>query len=136
MSEVMEAPAPKTYSTALGDDIDRVNKLWDVVKALEEKVKEAKAIADEHERLLFERMEQEKTTLARGSKARASIKESIVPKVENWDDFYRFIHRNNAYHLLERRAAAAPYRELLAQRKNGVPGVVPYTKRTITITAI
>jgi predicted metal-binding protein len=83
------------------------------------------------------RLEAEGIDGARGKLASVGINESIVPTVEDWDEFYRFIHRNKGYHLLERRAAAGAYRELLEQRKGKpVPGVVPFKKRTLSLRTV
>jgi hypothetical protein len=46
----------------------------------------------------------------------------VVPKVVDWDAFYRYIERNQAFHMLERRPARAAFRELHEAHKL-VPGV-------------
>ena len=46
----------------------------------------------------------------------------IVPKVVDWDAFYGYINRNQAYHMLERRPSRAAFRELYEAHKP-VPGV-------------
>ncbi len=130
----VEAPAPVTYDTPLGDDIDRLYALKEAAERADEAAAEKWKVYDEFEARLFARMDNEKTTLSRGGKARASVKEAIVAKVVNWDEFYRFIGRNKAFHLLQRRVSDPAYRELLEQRKNGVPGVEPFTKRSLSVT--
>jgi hypothetical protein len=64
-----------------------------------------------------------------------SITESVRPSVENWDDFYRFIHRHKYYHLLDRRPSVTGCRELF-ETKGNIPGVVPFTKRKINLRSI
>ena len=46
----------------------------------------------------------------------------IVPKVVDWDAFYGYIYKNQAYHMLERRPSRAAFRELYEAHKP-VPGV-------------
>jgi len=46
----------------------------------------------------------------------------IVPKVVDWDAFYGYINRNQAFHMLERRPSRAAFRELYEAHKP-VPGV-------------
>lgn len=61
----------------------------------------------------------------------ASITETVVASVKDWDAFYRFIHQHEAFHLLERRPANAAYRELL-QHGQTIPGVISFTKRGLS----
>lgn len=118
----------------IGEEIDHLWKLREDIRVLEDKIKEKKAVLEEKSDALMARLRTEGMDMARGQRATVSIKETVVPQVENWDEYYRFIRRNNAFHLLERRAAAAPYRELLEDRKGKpIPGVVPWTKRTLNL---
>lgn len=57
--------------------------------------------------------------------------ESIVPQVTDWDAFYAYIKRSNYFHLLERRPASAGCRELF-ETKGKIPGVVPFTKVSLS----
>ena len=122
---------------SLGEEIDRLWELRERIRKLEDKVKEEKTIFDARQAALMTRIEEEGVAGAQGARAKVSVSTTTVPQVENWDEFYRYIHRNSAYHLLERRPAAAPYRELLATRKGKpVPGVVPFVKRTLNLRTV
>ena len=46
----------------------------------------------------------------------------IVPKVVDWEAFYGYIGKNQAWHMLERRPSRAAFRELYEAHKP-VPGV-------------
>ena len=46
----------------------------------------------------------------------------IVPKVVDWDQFYGYIKRHEAFHMLERRPSRGAFRELHEAHKV-VPGV-------------
>lgn len=70
-------------------------------------------------------MEQAKT-----KEGTASINETVLPQVVDWDAFNAHILENEALFLLQRRPAAAAYRELLDSGEK-VPGVEPYTQRSI-----
>lgn len=61
-----------------------------------------------------------------------SIGENILPQVVDWDAFGEHIIQNDALYLLQRRPAAAAYRELLESGET-VPGVEPYTQRQINL---
>lgn len=121
----------------LGQEIDRLFEIREKIKTIEAKAKELQVVFDAREKALLERLEAEAVTGSRGSKASVSISDSIVPQVENWEEAWAYIHRNKAYHLIKRSMNAAAYRELLEQRKGKpVPGVVPWTKRTMKLTAV
>ena len=116
----------------IGDQIDRLYELREEIRALTKKADELKAEKAKLEASLIEQMEDQGVDRISGTLATVSIGESDVPQVEDWDKFHKFIRRNNAFYLLESRAAAAPYRELIASRgKRPVPGVVTFTKCTL-----
>jgi len=60
----------------------------------------------------------------------ASIVETILPQVTDWDAFYKYMQDEDALYLLQRRPAAAAFRELNDAGK-AIPGVDPYTQRAI-----
>lgn len=125
----------KKSEQSLGNQIDALIKLRNqkreaeaVVKDLEEKFNAM--MADVQAALESAGLEK-----ASGTLGTASIKKSVVPSVQDWDKFYAFIKKGNLFHLLERRAAAAAYREQLELRKNKpIPGVVSFEKTTVGLT--
>lgn len=129
MSEVIE-------QLTLGAEIDRLYKLRDQIGELKDQLKEMEAVYSARENALAERLDAEGTARATGRLATASISYTVVPQVEDWQAFWDFIHRTKKYELLERRAAARPYRELLEQRKKAIPGVVPFTKRKLNLRTV
>ena len=64
--------------------------------------------------------------------ATVSISETIVPTVEDWTSFHAYIRENNAFFLLNRATNAASYREALGLG-NEIPGVTPFTKRSLSV---
>ena len=63
-----------------------------------------------------------------------SISESVVPHVTDWESVYAFVRESGNFQLFERRASSVAYRELLALRDGEmIPGVEPFTKRTINM---
>lgn len=69
----------------------------------------------------------EKVSTAAGT---ATINETVLPQVIDWDEFYAYMVENDALYLLQKRPAAAAFREM-QESGQSVPGVEPYTKRTI-----
>ena len=70
-----------------------------------------------------------KATTAAGT---AAITKEILPKVEDWDAVYEHIQKTGDFYLLQKRPAAAAFREL-HQSGQTIPGMEPYTKRTISL---
>ena len=61
-----------------------------------------------------------------------SISEQVVGNVEDWEQVYAYIKANDAFYLVQRRLANAAYKELL-DTGDGLPGVVPFTKRSLNM---
>jgi len=61
-----------------------------------------------------------------------SVSEQVVPTVLDWQAVYDYVERTGRFQLFERRMSSAAYRELL-QNDGEVPGVQPFTKRTINM---
>jgi len=118
----------------IGTQIDVLFQTREEIRALNKQIDELKNRKAEIEGSLMDALDAQGIDKSSGAVATASISSTVVPQVEDWDKFYRFIQRNKAMYLLERRPAAAPYRELLEQRQGRVvPGVVSFAKRTINL---
>lgn len=132
MSKVIK---PVVIPDAIGAKIDLRTKLVD-------QHREAQAAADlidaqvkEVESALFEQMEREGTTRGGGKSATVSIVESVVPNVEDWEAFYKYIKRMGYFHLLERRPSVTGCRELF-ETKGKIPGVMPFQKRKLNFSKL
>ena len=79
---------------------------------------------------LLTRLDDQGMEKASTSDGTASISESVLPQVTDWDEFYAYMIKEDSLHLLQRRPAAAAFREL---NDSGfvIPGVESYTQRTI-----
>ena len=62
----------------------------------------------------------------------ASITETVVPQVVDWEAVYEHIKETGDFYLLQKRPAAAAFRELQASGIE-IPGMEPYTKKTISL---
>ena len=126
------ANAKKTK--ALDTMIDDIFDIRNEIKALNKQVDGLKAQKEEMELKLMDMMDAVGTDQSRSSVATATITETIVPQVTDWGVFWKFIMRNKATYLVERRAAAVAFRETLEQRKGRpIPGVSSFTKRAVGI---
>jgi len=62
-----------------------------------------------------------------------SISEQIVPQAEDWDKFYEYVLADKMRFMLLNKALNAPaFREAL-QIEGEIPGLVPFTKRTLSV---
>lgn len=121
-------------TTPIGKQIDNLHELREEIRRTE---KDLNALKDKR-RILEERListlEAQGIEQSRGRVATATISKTIVPNVHDWEEFHQYIVENDAMYLLERRASAAAYRELLEQREGeNIPGVQPFEKTTLSL---
>lgn len=77
--------------------------------------------------LRLDEQDMEKVSTPAGT---ATISETILPQVIDWDAFYQYMIDNDALYLLQKRPAAAAFREMNDSGQT-IAGVEPYTQRTI-----
>lgn len=94
----------------------------------------AEALAEEHkghEQILEEAIlgALKEQGLDKGSHGGFSFgrSETVVPQVQDWDVFHKYIARKKWFHLLERRPSAAACREVF-EMNGAIPGVIPFVK--------
>lgn len=92
-----------------------------------------KELIEEWKSLEFEtiaRLDEQGMEKASAPAGTISINETVLPQVTDWDEFYKYIVDNDAFHMLQKRPAAAAFREL---NDGGfkVGGVEPFTQRSI-----
>lgn len=121
--------------STIGAKIDQLHDLRESKRTLEEQIKEIVGKARELENALMEQMDTEGVSRSTGNSATVSITLSVKPSVDDWDAFYKYIHRMKYYHLLERRPSVTGCRELL-ETKGKIPGIVPFTQRKLNIRSV
>lgn len=121
--------------STIGAKIDRLHDLREQKRDLEAKIKEIVGKASELENALMEQMDAEGVSKSTGNSATVSVTLSVKPSVDDWEAFYKYIHRTKYYHLLERRPSVTGCRELL-ETKGKIPGIVPFTQRKLNIRSV
>ena len=121
--------------STIGAKIDKLHDLRESKRALEEQIKVIVGQASELENALMEQMDTEGVSKSTGNSATVSITLSVKPSVDDWEAFYKYIHRMKYYHLLERRPSVTGCRELL-ETKGKIPGIVPFTQRKLNIRSV
>ena len=79
---------------------------------------------------VFIQLDEQGMEKASTSAGTASINETVLPQVVDWDKFYQYMIDNDSLHLLQKRPAAAAFRELNESGET-IDGVEPYTQRSI-----
>ena len=119
---------------AVGALIDQLYTLRADIRELNNTVNTLKQQKDELELKLIEMLDALGTDQSRSDLATATITETVVPNVEDWEAFYRYVSREKAFFLLERRVSSTAYRDTLQARKGRkLPGVESFTKRTLSL---
>lgn len=126
-----QTPPPET----LGEAIDALQLLKAQRKALEDEAAELAARIKEAEERVIAHMDEQNITGGVGTLARVQIRSSVKPSVKDWDRFYQYIHTHEYYHLLERRPSVTGCREIF-ERDGQIPGVEPFTLRTLHTTSL
>jgi len=128
----MEAITIATPS--LGAQIDALHTVRDAMRALNNDLKILQEEKSVLEAGLLATMDAQGIEQSRGASATATVSKTTVPNVNDWEAFYNFIKVNDAFYLLDRRASAPSYRELLESRDGvPVPGVEPFERTTISL---
>jgi transposase len=91
-------------------------------------VKEWKSLEEE----LLGRLDEQGMLQGKTAAGTASVTEVIVPNVVDWDVLQEHIRKTGDFHLLQKRPAAAAFRELHASGET-IPGMEPFNKRTISL---
>ena len=67
-----------------------------------------------------------------GKVARVSVYSEDIPQVEDWDAFYAFVKKNDAFELLQRRVATMAVTERL-EAKQKIPGVKIFQAKKVSL---
>lgn len=108
----------------------------EVLELIEADLRQAKQELAEAEDELLAAMNDQGTRKVESQGLTITISESIVPTVKDWSAFEKFVLRNKALFLLERRVHTTAWREALEERQGtAIPGVEPYTRIRLSVRA-
>jgi hypothetical protein len=100
--------------------------------------KEADALGDLEKALkehLINNLPMSKATGVAGKIARVTILPKQRPQVQDWDKFYAYIKKNNAFELLQRRTADKAIEERWENKKQ-IPGVEAFAYKSVSINKV
>jgi hypothetical protein len=126
----------------MSEEIAPIRPTSDIIDALVKVRDERRRIADRDKELVAEwksleeellgRLDEQGMLQGKTAAGTATITETIVPNVVDWDELHEHIQETGDFYLLQKRPAAAAFRELHASGKE-IPGMEPFNKRTISL---
>ena len=106
----------------LNDLLSEVTKIRTEIKSVQSEEKLLKAQQRELESQISIRMQEQGLDKISNDICTISLKNEIVPTVEDWDQLHEHIIKTNQFELLQKRMSATAYRELITTGMD-VPGV-------------
>jgi len=84
------------------------------------------------ETLLIKQLDAQGVTKASTDAGTATVNETVLPKVEDWDALYAHLKETDSLYFLQKRVSSAAFRE---QHEAGltVPGIAPFVQRSISL---
>ena len=115
---------------SLGLSIDKCYKQKQKVSTLTGKCNKEKEILSALERDILQRMQKEGLETSGGKLAKITIQDKTFPDVFDWDKFYKYIKKNDAWDMLQKRVSSVAYKARLDDKVK-VPGVKKFTKHSL-----
>jgi len=106
----------------LNDLLAETAKIRKEIKVVQSQEKELKSQQRELESQISIRMQEQGLDKISNDICTISLKNEIVPTVEDWDQLHDHITKTNQFELLQKRVSATAYRELITSGID-VPGV-------------
>ena len=84
------------------------------------------------EALLINQLDAQGVNKASTDAGTATVNETVLPKVEDWDALYAHLKETDSLYLLQKRISSGAFRE---QHQAGlaVPGITPYVQKSISL---
>lgn len=121
----------------LGDIIDELQQVREEQRELSAQIKELNERINVLKADALEQMKRLGIAKASGELATVSVSEIEVPSVTDWTKLMRYIKRESAFHLFERRISKSAWGELVASRQGkAIPGVESFTKVDLNIRSL
>ena len=132
MATVTALRKTKTPPVTIGSLIDGMNGLRELRREIAAQDADLKKQYDAAEAQLLELLDGQNTTKGAGRTASASVSETVVFNTVDWEAFMDYLIKTKQKHLVQRRVSAPAVLELFTL-KGKVPGLEPFTKRSINL---
>lgn len=121
----------------LGAMIDALKKARDNrlerAKEWEAEEKELKATESDLRQRIIAALEKSKQTSGSSETATATITVKLLPRATDWPSIYKYIAKNDAWDLLERRIGKKAFADRLEQGEH-VPGIDVFEEKDLSLT--
>lgn len=128
----------KTDTATLGSLIDKLNKIRDDKRAIQEKLDAKDAEYKELEEVLLGRLAAEGMDKATGKTATISVSSSISFSIKPEEDakFFAWMARTKNFQIMQRRISDPAAREILELKRGEIPGLESFTKKRLNLRSI
>ena len=116
----------------LDDLIDEMVRIRDAKRDREEEIKVLNKQLTHLQSRFIQSAREAGTEYARGTLGSATIVETVVPQIDDWDLVSEWIKKNDALYLLHRRISSVAWKELRDMGET-IPGVEPFTKISVSL---
>ena len=117
----------------IGDVIDEMDDLREEYRALDKESNALKATWKGLEEELLGMLDTMGTDQSRTDQATASLKEEEVATIEDPKKFWTWVMRFKKHYLIQNRISNPAFREEMTNRKDPIPGLRSYVKRSILL---
>lgn len=118
----------------LGTLLDRLLAADVLIKEAEKKVKKLKDAYAKIESEVFDEFDKGDIAGAMGKVAQATLTRPVYPTLKDYESFERFVYRNKALDLLQRRVHKTNWLDRLEVRKGQpIPGVETFEKTVLSV---
>lgn len=114
-----------------------IERMWEIRETRCELSQQDKALGGEYialEAALLETMDATGIQAVRTNKALASISNTEITAVDDWDAFYKYIRENDAFYLLQKRPAVSACKEINTLTGTPVPGTHSLSVQKVNLT--
>ena len=121
--------------TKLGDVADLLYKTKQKRLAKQKEVEALEAEENELREHIIKTLPQSNASGVAGRLARVSVESKEVAQVDNWDSFYAYVKKHNAFELMQKRLSLKAVDERIADGVK-VPGVKMFKLKTVSINKV
>lgn len=126
-------PKPAKKPAAIKEMLSDLINLKKTKHAIDQQLALVNKAASELEEEILRRFSAEEISSVRVEGGLATRVVEVVPQVNDWDVFYAYVKKHDAFELLQRRIGVAAWRERL-EAKELVPGVEPFNRVYLKLT--
>lgn len=119
----------------VGAAVDLLDRMRDARKLAASKVEQMKRDEDALELAIFDKFKKQELEGARGRAAQASVSRSEVPTADDWEQIDKYITKNKALDLFQRRLSLEAVRARWADGV-AIPGVGKFTKVSLHLSKV